>query len=112
MKSFLVIGKTATVDRLQKIIQRDHSINCFHALYLYTAVKLLFERHFDVLIVSSKTLHEETIDFISYIDKQFANIKILISMDNGIDSTFCFPDRAQCISEHELKDFLVCPNCS
>ena len=107
MKSCLVIGNSAAFDRLQKIIYHNPDISCFHATYMFSAVKLLYERTFDVLIISSEILRDDKIDFVHYIDKQFSKIRILISLDNGMDSTFRFPDRAQLISEHELDDLCV-----
>lgn len=101
MKSFLLIGDSSAARVYHEQITRDRKNICLRVDDMYDALRLLYEKNIDVILISAKSIHGDRLDFVDFIDRMFGKLKMFVFLDNGFDSFARLPERVQFISAFE-----------
>lgn len=92
MKNILVIGNSDNIASLLSRIILSNKATCFHFNTIFKAIRTIYSKKIDTVVISSKEIANEKIDFLDFIKKQFVDIKIIISFDNGINGLHRVPN--------------------
>jgi len=106
VKTYLLLGKTRNMDLIKTGIEESYQSNCIQMTSFFNAVKILYEKHIDTLVISSKAIKEEKLDFLEFIRNAFASIKIFITFDNGLDVLQNIPEDIKIVTENNIAEII------
>ncbi len=105
MKEILLIGNSSLINDFMSDIIMGFKGNCLHADSIFNGIEKLYANKVDVIVISSKTLKNEGTRFLDYVKDNFLIDKIIVSLDNGLNSLQHMPEGIQLVSSDKVKDF-------
>ena len=104
MKNVLVVGNSNEMQQIFSMLIMGNIGTCIHANNIISAIRTVYSRKLDVLIISSKELVDTKLNFLSFVHECFSGIRVMVAFDNGLCNLHDVPDNSDIIMSNCIED--------
>lgn len=107
MKQILLVGDTQNIRSLISQILICEKGTCLHDTTIFSAIKSLYGKKIDTVIISSREINKTNLDFCGLLKDRFSSLKIYISYDNGVNTMNRLPENMELITPENAATLIA-----
>lgn len=101
MKQILLVGESQPVNNLASKIIIDEVGICLYDPTVFSAIKTLYSKKIDVLVISYHEMCKNKLDYVGYVRSLFSTLRIFVLLDNGFNCFEKLPENVSLINDEE-----------
>lgn len=107
MKSVMVVGNSNEMTLIfSKLLMANVDMR-LHAKDIFNAIKTIYGRNIDAMIISSKALAATKLNFLGFLGERFSGIRIMVAFDNGLEDLHSLPEGTEIVMPKDFDSLIL-----